>query len=94
MVEKVRYDNQGTRVERVVIRPVSNGVPGHARVWPRSNLVNVLHRGLIVVVVPAGRDLRDVSRREVTQLSLTRESFIRVDDADEPEDFLGSLPAM
>ena len=94
IVEKVRYDDQGVKVERVVIRSFSKGELGRAIVWPRSSLVEVLNMGITVIAIPTGRDPNRLPQRDVKHLSLNESKCIRTDEADTPRDFLGDLPTL
>ena len=93
-VEQVRYDKRMTVVEKVCIHSMVNGVLGPPRIWSRANLHHVLERGYDVMVIPSGKDLRELDSRRVRRLSLNREGCIRVDGEEVPVDHLGDLPVI
>ena len=91
-VEKVRYDEGGTRIVKARVHPIKSGVMGAARVWPRERLARALEMGYDVIIVPHGKLLVEMDRRRVPHLSLNGSGFVRIDGEESPEAYLGDLP--
>jgi len=91
-VEKVRYDESGTRIIKVLVHPIRIGVKEAVRVWPRERLASALEMGYDVIVVPHGKPLAELDSRRVPHLSLNGSGFIRIDGGESPADCLGDLP--
>ena len=90
LVEKVRYDGQRRRIERVRVHPILGGVTGFAMTWYREKLVAALEGGSDVFVVAPGVP----GTGRVLRLSMNEAGCVRVDGEDELADFLGDLPPM
>ena len=93
-VKKARYNKRGSRIEKVSIHTIHNGILGPRVIWPRESLLHVLEKGSDVIVVPPGKNIDDLDRRKVRHLSLNREGYIRVDSGEVTADYLGDLPVM
>ena len=93
-IKMARYNKWRSRVEKICIHSIRNGVLGPPRTWPRENLLHVLEKGLDVIVLPSGKELDELDSRRVQRISLNREGYIRVDGDEAPSDYLGDLPVM
>ena len=93
-ITRARYDDEGKYVTKVEIHKLNDGVAHDKSILARDHVMEFMEKGFFIVTINEKSD-GGIQIRDPVHLCETRgETFIRVDDGDEPRDQLGRLPEL